>query len=200
MKKVGFISLFLFILFLGWCSNTSNLQPNENINNKNKQIEKLDSKESVKEKTEKITNSNANDNLDGKRIDKNVVRTGKEKSIKDEKKYLWEDKLKLKKEQEKKYEEQIKKIKEEIEKWEKEQQKNLKNLNLSYCETKYKSKQFQDDCKLKMIFSKYNKKGCLLVKNDEKLFKKCNEIKQWIEKYKKIKQWERYYNTYYNKN
>jgi len=75
-------------------------------------------------------------------------------------------------------------------------EKVLKNSDLSYCD-KYKW-WFKQECQLNIIFSKYNKKWCVLAKEkwDDNLYQKCLEIENGIKEYEKIRKREYYYNTY----
>ena len=95
-----------------------------------------------------------------------------------------------------KQQEVVKKLKAYIEQKENESEEAFEKLDLSYC-NRYKTKESTLDCKLKMIFSKYNKQGCDLVKNkDNQLYEKCLEVKKGIEEWKKIRKYKYYYDKY----
>ena len=90
----------------------------------------------------------------------------------------------------------VEEMKKEIEKKEEKTEEMIEKLNLDYCD-KYISKESKDECKLKIIFSKSNTEWCNLIKwKDKVLYKKCLEIKEWIEEYKKIRTLKYYYDTY----
>ncbi len=80
-----------------------------------------------------------------------------------------------------------------------EQQKKLKNLDFSMCN--WLKWWLKENCYMKIVFSKYNKQDCNLIKNkDTNLYQKCLEIKKWIETWKKIRKYQYYYEEYWQNN
>jgi len=92
-----------------------------------------------------------------------------------------------------------KKEQEKIIKFEKEEKEKIKNLDFSMCN--WLKWWLKENCYMRIIFSKYNKQGCDLIKTkDINLYKKCLEIKKWIETWKKIRKYKYYYEEYWQDN
>jgi len=202
IKMNNLIILIAIFIFLWWCS--SNLTNNKEkivnnfswnvvwINQNNKQLWNITWDKLDKNIQEKILSDNHQE-----KEEENIGSNKKDNSLQEKK---FQSKNEDIQKTLSKQEQVVKELKEKIEEWEKAEKDALEKLDFNYC-NKYKTEESKNDCKLKILFSKNNTQGCNLVKwKDNNLYKKCLEIKTWIEQYKQIRKWKYYYEEYWQNN
>ena len=217
MRKL--IYLIWVVLLLTWCNNKQNDINKKYVNNKNKTVVK----EKILSEKNNITSWVNNENLSSANQKTNISLTG---STNDNKNHNWLEIDKEYKIIEKikwncfwiDYNKELSKLtlipKEVIKqtkdycdklnqqtlanvKFYSKQQDMLKNLDFSMCNQQ--DKEFKEKCYLRIVFSKYNKQGCDLIKDkDKKIYEKCLKIKKWIKIWKKMRKYQYYYNEYGN--